>query len=130
MADDESNIQEPLVDEFQLEPLDQDVESNRQRIKESLRQVGVIEDEAAEPRYQFSIFHIMMATALVAVSFGASQWLPSAVVAGVLGVIACLSLVAMLNIGRERPGLQMAWGFFGLVYVAIAVYATVIALQR
>lgn len=121
---------ESADDQFNLEPLDQDVEVNRRRIKESLRQVGEIEEEVEKPKYQFSILSIMLATAFVAITFGVSQLLPSAILAGVLGVIACLSLVAMLKMGKERPGLQMAWGVFGLVYVAIAIFATIKALQN
>ena len=70
-----------------------------------------------------TILQMMIATIAVAVITALCQWFSPNLIAGVFGVITLISLMAIMSLGRNRPGLQIAWLVLGLIYVVIAVVA-------
>lgn len=110
-------------DELSLAPIDQETESYRQMIMERHSPIPPVDFEPEAPRYQFSILHIIIGTTLVAAVTGLCQLISPNIIAGAFGLVTLVSLMFVIQYGKTRPRLQMAWAFLVLLYIAFAIVA-------
>ena len=112
-------------EELELAPLDPETEAVREMNLARYGPVTEPVEEPVEPKYQFGIGHILLTTFIIAVCLAALEWFPVQIVAGILGSITFVFLVAILRLGREFPKLRMLWVVLLFVYTSVAIYVAV-----
>ncbi len=112
-------------DEVKLAPPDPEIDAVRKMSVAQPFLPGVSEPVIDDSKYQFRIWHIMLVMVIVALTLASLEWLPSSIVAGILGTLTLVSLVGGLRLAEKHPKLSLLWAVLLLMYLTIAIYLTV-----
>ena len=114
-----------IEDELKLLPTDPETDSARQMIMESQLPVGSLPTQVSEPKLQFGLRHLLLATTVVAVSAAMIQWYSPSFLAGAMGLLTLVFLFAISIIGIRHPTIRFAWLCFLILYLAYAILASI-----
>ena len=128
IPDDEEEEDEVLT----LSPIDPETDAARQRIvHHNLDEFHSVLSEPDPPdapqefRWQFSLSRMFIGTTAIAVSIGISNWIWPNMLAGTLGLIVFLSLMAIAFLQVEDKRITNAWWVLFAVYVLSSLIAIV-----
>lgn len=122
-----SNVDVEQGDDVSLQPIDPATTAVRRsmRDRDSVRPRLSPEIVEEPTPFQFSIKQMLIANAVLAVSFGLMRWFAPSGMAGMLGVATIVSAVLIVAFKPEHQGIQKAWWcLFGL-YAMACLFAIV-----
>ena len=118
-----NNIDVEQGDDISLEPIDPGTTAARQSRREMERPKLPAEVVEESPRFQFTIKHMLIANAVVAVSFGLMQWIAPSGLAGLLGMIAFISGLVIAAFKPDSRAIQVAWWSLLGLYAMSCLFA-------
>lgn len=98
-------------DDLELLPIDEEVFENRRRVAAAEIPAFEPEEEEETPTFafRFTMRHLLAGVTAAAVVLGASTWVKEDYLAGVLGGLVLLGLVALSLTQDVEPGAKKAW---------------------
>ena len=128
-ADDDDDENDEILT---LSPIDPETDAARQRIvHHNLDQIQASltdpdpEDAPEEFRWQFSLSKMFIGTTIIAVAIGISNWIWPNMLAGGLGLVVFVSLLAITGLQVEDRRVRKAWWVLFSVYIMASMIAIV-----
>jgi len=112
------------ADDIKLEPIDPETDIARRAMREMERPAPTILEVIEEPvRFQFTLRHILIANAVIAVAFALLRIFAPSGMAGLLGIAVFFSGIVLAVHQPDHPLVTRIWYGMVTMYVVFCAYA-------
>lgn len=117
------------ADDISLVPLDPDEERRRPRLRETMIPLEVVFDDEQEEEVkpQFSIRHLMIAQAAIALLLGLMRLFAPGLFAGGLGIMAMVFAALLSFYEPDDKRIHHAWWAFFAIYLLSCIFALLLS---
>ena len=117
------------ADDISLVPLDPDEERRRPRLRETMIPLGVVfdDEDEEEVKPQFSIRHLMIAQAMIAVLLGLMRVFAPGLFAGSLGIMAMVFAGLLSFYEPDDKRIHHGWWALFAIYLLSCIFAFVLS---
>jgi hypothetical protein len=112
------------ADDIKLEPIDPETDMARRAMREMERPAPTIVEVTEEPvRFQFTLRHILIANAVIAVAFALLRIFVPSGLAGLLGIAVFFTGIVLAVYQPDHPLVTRIWYGMVTMYVVFCAYA-------